>query len=68
MALLSFLGSKDFDGINVIPFGWDALAVAVFSLAIYAFAISVRLPPDDVRRHVADAREEADQEERELAV
>jgi amino acid transporter len=47
--------------------GWDSLAVAVFSLAIYFYAVSVRLTPEEVRRHVADARNEAEEEE-ELAV
>lgn len=63
MAIISYLGSSDFGGINVIPFGWDILTVAIFSIAIYFFAISVRLHPDEVRRHVADAREEAEEEE-----
>jgi hypothetical protein len=47
--------------------GWDILVVAAFSLAIYFYAISVRLTPDEVRRHVADARDEAEEEEQ-LAV
>jgi amino acid transporter len=67
MALLSYLGPTDFAGIGVIPFGWDILVVAIFSLAIYYYAISVRLTPDEVRRHVADAREETEAEEQ-LAV
>lgn len=65
MAIISYLGA--FDGIKVIPFGWDIVVMTVFSLAIYFFAMSVRLHPDEVRRHVADAREEAAVEE-ELAV
>jgi hypothetical protein len=67
MAVISYIGASDFGGIGVIPFGWDILAVAVFSLAIYFYAMSVRLTPEDVRRHVADARNEAEEEE-ELAV
>src|SRR5919199_870276 len=67
MALLSYLGPTDFAGIGVIPFGWDILVVAIFSLAIYYYAVSVRLTPDEVRRHVADAREETEAEEQ-LAV
>lgn len=65
MAIISYLGA--FDGQKIIPFGWDILVMVVFSLAIYAFAISVSLHPDEVRRHVADARDEAAVEE-ELAV
>jgi hypothetical protein len=67
MAVISYIGASDFGGIGVIPFGWDILVVAAFSLAIYFYAMSVRLTPEEVRRHVADAREEAEEEE-ELAV
>jgi amino acid transporter len=67
MAVISYIGASDFGGIGVIPFGWDILVVAAFSLAIYFYAISVRLTPEEVRRHVADARGEAEEEE-ELAV
>src|SRR5215216_6061788 len=67
LGVLSYLGPTDFAGIGVIPFGWDILVVAAFSLAIYFYALSVRLTPEEVRRHVADAREEV-QEEEELAV
>jgi hypothetical protein len=37
-------------------------------IAIYALAMSVRLTPEEVRRHVADAREEAEEIDEELAV
>jgi len=67
LGVLSYLGPEDFAGIGVIPFGWDILVMAVFSIAIYYYAMSVRLTPDEVRRHVADAREEVEEEE-ELAV
>ena len=67
MGVISYLGASDFGGRGVIPFGLDILVVAVFSLAIYFYAISVRLKPEEVRRHVADAREEAEDEEQ-LAV
>jgi hypothetical protein len=68
MGLISYLGPTDFTGIGVIPFGWDVRVVAAFSLVIYFYAISVRLSPDEVRGHVADAREEAEEVEEELAV
>jgi hypothetical protein len=42
--------------------------MAVFSIAIYYFAMSVRLTPDQVRRHVADAREEVEATEEEVAI
>jgi hypothetical protein len=67
MAVISFIGASDFGGRGVIPFGWDILVVTAFSLAIYFYAMSVRLTPDEVRRHVADAREEVEEEEQ-LAV
>jgi hypothetical protein len=67
MALISYFGAEDFGGTNLIPFGWDILVVIAFSIAIYYYAMSVRLTPEEVRRHVADARGEA-QEEEELAV
>jgi hypothetical protein len=50
---------RDFTGKWVIPFGWDVLVVTVFNLAIYFYAISVRLTPEEVRGYVADARAEA---------
>ena len=67
MTMISYLGPTDFTGKGVIPFGWDIAVVAAFSLAIYFYAMSVRLTPEEVRRHVADAREETEEEE-ELAV
>ena len=67
MAVLSYLGPTDFSGRGVIPFGLDIALVAIFSIAIYYYAMSVRLTPEEVRSHVADARAEAEEEE-ELAV
>jgi amino acid transporter len=67
MGVISYIGASDFGGIGLIPFGWDALVVAVFSVAIYYYTMSVRLTTDQVRRHVADARGEAEEEEQ-LAV
>jgi amino acid transporter len=61
MAVISYLGAFG-GGLGVIPFGWDVVVVSVFSMAIYALAISVRLAPEEVRRHVAEAREEAEEE------
>ncbi len=39
----------------------------IFSLAIYYYAMSVRLSPEEVREHVQVAREEAEEQE-DLAV
>ncbi len=52
MALISYLGQ--FDGREVIPFWWDMLVVAAFSLAIYALAMRVRLPAERVRLYLGD--------------
>ena len=60
IAVTSYLGTFG-GGLGVIPFGWDVVVVSVFSIAIYVLAISVRLTPEEVRRHVADAREEAEE-------
>jgi amino acid transporter len=68
LAVLSYLGPEDFGGIEVIPFGWDIPVMAIFSVAIYYYAMSVRLPPEEVRGHVADAREEVEQVEEEVAI
>jgi amino acid transporter len=68
LAVISYLGPDDFGGIGVIPFGLDALVVAIFSIAIYYYAMSVRLTPEEVRRHVADAREEVEEVEEEVAI
>ncbi len=67
MAAISYLGAFG-EGAGVIPYGWDVLFVAVFSIAIYALAVSVRLSPEGVRRHVADASEEAEEVDEDLAV
>lgn len=39
MAVLSYLGSKNFGGINVLRDGWDMAAVSLVSLAIYYWGI-----------------------------
>jgi amino acid transporter len=67
LGVLSYLSPTDFGGTGLLPFGIDIVIVAVFSIAIYYYAMSVRLTPEEVRSHVADARDEAEEEE-ELAV
>jgi hypothetical protein len=52
---------------NTLTFGWDVLAVAIFSILVYALAIRLRLPDRQVRAYVADLAEEADTVEGELA-
>jgi amino acid transporter len=63
LAAISYLGESDFGGIGIIPYPWDILVVAAFSIGIYYYAMSVRLTTEEVRGHVADAREEAEEEE-----
>jgi amino acid transporter len=52
---------------NTLTFGWDVLAVAIFSILVYALAIRLRLPDHQVRAYVADLAEEAETVEGELA-
>ena len=39
---------------NAIPFYWDILVVAVFSLVIYYWAVHSRLPEAKVDKYVAE--------------
>jgi amino acid transporter len=48
---------------NELAFGWDALAVALFSLAIYAVAIRSRLPDERALAYVRDHTAEAESRE-----
>jgi amino acid transporter len=68
LAVISYLGPEDFGGNGVIPFGVDIIVMAIFSIAIYYYAMSVRLTPEEVRRHVADARQEVEEVEEEVAI
>jgi amino acid transporter len=63
LGVLSYLSPTDFGGTGLLPFGLDIVIVAAFSIGIYYYAMSVRLTPEEVRSHVADAREEAEEEE-----
>ena len=66
MAVISYLSSFDtrtpssipllgLDGPrNELTFGWDILAVALLSLAVYAFAIRSRLPAEQALEYVGD--------------
>jgi amino acid transporter len=47
---------------NDLHFGWDVLAVAVFSVLIYAVAMRVRLPDQRTRAYVGDLTAEAETE------
>jgi amino acid transporter len=72
MAAISYLGSFDtatpssipligLEGPrNVLTFGWDVLAVALLSLAVYAFAIRSRLAARQSLEYVGDLTAEAE--------
>jgi amino acid transporter len=51
-----------------LPFWWDIGAVAVFSLAVYYYAIHSRLGPERVAPHVQEAITDAQEEELALGV
>ncbi|GGF65611.1 amino acid permease [Azorhizobium oxalatiphilum] len=59
-ALLSYLGT--FGGIGLLPFGWDMVAVALFALRIFFWAIGSRLPPDKFAARLEEAREHLTEE------
>ncbi len=45
---------------NALSFGWDILAMAVFSVVIYALAIRVRLSNERVAEYIGDLTAEAE--------
>src|SRR5205814_5125521 len=47
---------------NELTFGWDALAVALLSLAVYALAIRSRLPAEQALKYVGDLASEAEED------
>jgi len=63
LTVISFLGAKDFGGRGLLTFGWDAVVVAVFSVAIFVLAIRTRLPDEAAHRYIADLGAEAEAEE-----
>jgi hypothetical protein len=77
MAAISYLSSFDTRTTSSIPliglhgprnaltFGWDVLAVAFLSLAVYAFAIRSRLPAEQALGYVGDLTAEAEAEDAE---
>ena len=63
LTVISFVGAKDFGGTGLIPFGWDALVVTVFSVAIYVMAIRTRLSDAEAERYITELSAEAEAEE-----
>lgn len=57
MAVLSYIGSDSFGGINLLPFGWDMAVVAAASLAFYYWGVGSawRTPYLDAERSEGDA-------------
>jgi len=45
---------------NQLPFGWDILVMALFSIVIYYVAISLRLPAYRVHDYIGDLTAEAE--------
>lgn len=62
IGVLSYLST--FDGNGTLPFGPDIIVVTVFSLAIYFFAMQVRLEPEKVRQYIGDLSVEAEEEQK----
>lgn len=67
LTLISFIGARDFGGRGVIPFGWDALVVAVFSIVIYVVALNLRLPDETAQQYIVELGAEAEAEAELLA-
>lgn len=65
LALLSWLGVYG-GGIGLLGFGTAIPVIGVFSAVIYALAVALRLPPDQVRAHVEASRAESAVEQAEL--
>jgi len=62
LAVISYLGAKDFGGRGLFPFGWDALVVAVFSVVIFFLAVRLRLGDEQARLYIAELSAEAEAE------
>jgi amino acid transporter len=52
-AILSYLGSFG-GGLSILPFGWDMLVVALYSLLIYFWAVRIRLSDEETKQYVLD--------------
>ena len=39
MALISFIGSSKFNGIDLIPYGWDFVVIIIASLNFYFWGV-----------------------------
>jgi amino acid transporter len=52
IGVITFLSSFGAYDDPPLPFGWDALVAAVFSLVIYHWAVASALPPEEIRQMV----------------
>jgi amino acid transporter len=55
MAVLSLIGSKNFGGMGLLPYGWDMLVVAIVALAFYYWGVR-----SGYRTNYLDERESKD--------
>ena len=67
LGLISYFGNYG-NGKNVLPFGWDFLVVAVFSLIIFGLAIALRLPARETTKQFALYQKEQKGSEHELGL
>jgi hypothetical protein len=67
LTVISLVGAKDFGGRGFVPFGWDALLVGVFSVAIYVLTIAMRLSAEAAHTYITELSAEAEAEEAILA-
>ena len=56
IALLSLIGSKEFGGYGLLPYGWDMVVVAAISLMFYYWGVS-----SGYRSEYLDERESTDE-------
>ena len=63
LVLLTYLGGPYVDGRGTIPFYWDMLVVAAFSLAIFYWAVTSCLPSAEVEANYLKMQDEASIEE-----
>jgi len=51
-----------------LPFWWDLVAIAIFSLAVFWYGVNSRLGPERTTQHAEEAAADAHQEDLEMAV
>ncbi|HEX7341525.1 MAG TPA: APC family permease [Rhodanobacteraceae bacterium] len=60
IALVSYLGSATFGGINVIPYGWDLVVVALVGVAFYFWGVRCGWRTPSVEAIQAETRDHPD--------